>query len=172
MNKDEKRQARILALQVFFSFEQQKFEGEIDDIFNKIANFSEIDEDVEINDLIIPDPNSTIDKAWKIADADSPSDLSEDVKCYALALVENAAENRKDADETLTKLSTNWSFDRISTIDRNLLRIAIAELDEKFDVPPKVVINEAIEIAKIFGTDDSAKFVNAILDKVKTEKEK
>jgi len=169
MNKDEKRQARILALQVFFSYEQQKFEGDINSIFDEIANFSDIDDEEKSDNLTFI--TGEINEIIKVV-ADSPADLSEEVRNYALEIVKFAAQNRENIDAAFSNSTPNWAFERISTIDRNLLRVAIAELDEKFDVPPKVVINEAIEIAKIFGTDDSAKFVNAVLDRVKNEKGK
>jgi len=169
MNKGEKRQARILALQVFFSYEQQKFEGDINSVFDEIANFSNIDDEEKSENLAFI--TGEINEIIKI-DADSPSDLSEEVKNYARELVKFAAENQESIDATFSSSTPNWSFDRLSTVDRNLLRVAIAELDEKFDVPPKVVINEAIEIAKIFGTDNSPAFINGILDRVKTEKGK
>ena len=62
-------------------------------------------------------------------------------------------------------------MERISVIDRNILRIAVHELIFMDDIPPKVTINEAIEIAKKFGTGDSSDFVNGILDKIKNELE-
>ena len=157
MNKNEKRQARILALQAFFCFEQRKFECDIKSVFDEVVSFSDVEEERKNEEIL------------KVV-ADNPSDLSENVKDYAFQVVKFAAANLKDIDKELSKCTENWALERLNAIDRNLLRISVAEMDGKFYVPPKVVINEAIEIAKIFGTNDSAKFVNAVLDRIKNEK--
>jgi N utilization substance protein B len=164
MTRNERRQARILALQVFFCYEQQDFSNAVEDVFKYVILFSDVDKTEKEDDS--QDINGEIKEILKTA-ADNPSQLGENVKNYALEIVKFAARNLKNIDETLSKYAQNWSFERMNTIDRNLLRIAAAELDKKFGVPSPVVINEAIEIAKIFGTDDSAKFVNAVLDKIK-----
>jgi N utilization substance protein B len=164
MTKDEKRQARILALQVFFCYEQQEFMVSIEDVFERVTLFCDVEETENKNDP--QDENVEIKEILKIK-TDSPSELSKNVKGYALEIVKFAAQNLKEIDEMLCKYIRDWSFERLNSIDRNLLRIAASELNEKFAVPSAVVINEAIEIAKFFGTDDSAKFINAILDKIK-----
>ncbi|MDR0305142.1 MAG: transcription antitermination factor NusB [Chitinispirillales bacterium] len=166
MSKTERRQSRILALQVFFCYEQQGFESSIEDVFERVVSLSDVEKTTE--EYIQEQENGEIKKILQTA-ADSPSTLNENVKNYALEIVKFAAQNLRATDVILSKYAHSWSFERMSAMDRNLLRIAVAELDEKFAVPPPVVINEAIEIAKIFGTDDSAKFVNAILDKIKYE---
>lgn len=165
MSKNERRQARILALQVFFCYEQQGFESSIEDVFGRVVSLSDVDMEIEENAIRGGDEIESV--AQNITD--SPSALGENVKNYAFEIVKFAAQNLKETDAALSKYVQSWSFERMSAMDRNLLRIAVSELDEKFAVPPAVVINEAIEIAKIFGTDDSAKFINAVLDKVKKE---
>jgi len=130
-------------------------------------SFSDVDEEQKSESLVRED--GEIKEILKFA-ADSPSDLNENVKNYALEIAKAAAVNLNEIDKKITdRTAQTWAFERMYSLDRNLLRIAIAEMDGKFQVPPKVVINEAIEIAKIFGTDDSAKFVNAVLDKIKKE---
>jgi N utilization substance protein B len=165
MSKNERRQARILALQVFFCYEQQGFENSIEEVFARVASLC----DVEKTQEDAAQESSEIKGIAQVA-ADSPAALGENVKSYAFEIVKFAAQNLKKTDEALLKYAQSWSFERMSAMDRNLLRTAVSELDEKFAVPPAVVINEAIEIAKIFGTDDSAKFINAVLDKIKKEK--
>jgi len=76
------------------------------------------------------------------------------------------SENLQILDDIISKYSENWKFNRISKIDRNILRIAVYELLFMKDVPDKVTINEAIEIAKKFGTEESSSFINGILDKI------
>jgi N utilization substance protein B len=85
---------------------------------------------------------------------------------FAAAIVENARSHRSEIDEALQAASKNWRLERMSTVDRNILRLAAAELMYDESVPTKVVINEAIELAKRFGTTESPAFVNGILDRV------
>ncbi|MFH1395446.1 MAG: transcription antitermination factor NusB [Candidatus Omnitrophota bacterium] len=85
-------------------------------------------------------------------------------------LVKGVDANKQKIDGIIIKYAENWQLDRMATIDRNILRIAIFELLYDEGIPPKVTINEAIEIAKKYGDKNSGKFVNGILDKInKTE---
>lgn len=88
---------------------------------------------------------------------------------FALSLVHKVVEKRKELDALIRKKVENWEFDRIAVIDRIILRMGICELMYFEDIPPKVSINEAIEIARRFSTDKSDKFVNGILDSVLTD---
>lgn len=81
-------------------------------------------------------------------------------------LVTCAVEHREVVDELIKSRTQNWDFERIAIIDRLLLRIAICEFLHFEDIPPKVSINEVIEISKRYSTDKSSKFVNGILDSV------
>lgn len=79
----------------------------------------------------------------------------------------------KEIDACISKCAANWELDRMATIDRNILRFACFELLFDKEIPPKVSINEAIEMAKKYGDKDSGKFVNGILDKIsKVNKDK
>ena len=75
-------------------------------------------------------------------------------------------ENLQSVDEIISRNSKNWKISRISNIDKNILRIAVYELLYMKDIPSKVVINEAIEIAKKYGTEESGSLINGILDQV------
>lgn len=77
--------------------------------------------------------------------------------------------NRNDLDNRIAERVNNWEMDRIALIDRLLLRIGIAEIFFFPDIPPKVSINEVIEIAKDYSTSNSGKFINGILDAILTE---
>ena len=88
---------------------------------------------------------------------------------YAERLVSGIGSNIKKIDEMILSHATNWRLDRMATIDRNIIRIASFELVFMEDIPPKVAINEAIEMAKKYGSRDSGNFVNGILDKIKDE---
>ena len=91
---------------------------------------------------------------------------TEEIQSFAQVLIKKLLLHEKEIDELLKKISTNWPWDRMAVIDRNILRLAICELLFDSKIPPKVVINEAIEIAKKFGTHESPDFINGILDKI------
>jgi N utilization substance protein B len=91
------------------------------------------------------------------------------VRLFADPLIRGALQFRDEADALITKHAKNWELHRIAAVDRNILRLAIYEMLHRDDIPPVVSINEAVDIAKKFSTQDSGKFVNGILDKVKGE---
>jgi len=92
------------------------------------------------------------------------------VRNFAAHLANGVEENKTRIDSILTKYAQNWDLHRMATVDRNTLRIATFEILFDLETPISVVIDEAIEVAKIYSTEDSGKFVNGILDKVKTER--
>lgn len=98
-------------------------------------------------------------------------ETEESVKEFANQLVKGVEENIKEIDETISKYATNWQISRMAVIDRNILRMATHEILYLDDIPPKVSINEAVDIAKKYGDTDSGKFVNGILDKISKTKE-
>lgn len=93
-------------------------------------------------------------------------------KTFAQELTRKVLTHAKDIDDKITKRVTNWEMNRIALIDKILLRIGICEILFFPDIPPKVSINEAIEIAKDYSTAGSAKFINGILDAVLAEEKK
>jgi len=98
-----------------------------------------------------------------------PSAEEAAVRLFADPLIRGALQYRDDADALIKKFAKNWELHRIAAVDRNILRLAIYEMLHRNDIPPVVSINEAVDIAKKFSTQDSGKFVNGILDKVKGE---
>lgn len=87
-----------------------------------------------------------------------------DDKDFVKELVDGVLKHQKDLDEQLQPMAPGWPLEQIARIDRNVLRIGLFELLHKADtVPPKVVINEAVELAKAFGADNSSKFINGVL---------
>lgn len=90
-------------------------------------------------------------------------------KDFTEQLVSKTLECRDTIDNLIRSFSEHWTLERMSLIDRNILRFAVCELCYMDNIPPKVTINEAIEIAKIFGTERSALFINGILDSIKKE---
>ncbi|WP_192603148.1 transcription antitermination factor NusB [Bacillus sp. OAE603] len=81
------------------------------------------------------------------------------------SIVSNFVKHKDEIDNKLSSNIESWTIDRLGNVDRNILRIALVEIDFLEDVPKSVTINEAIEIAKIYGDDDSSKFINAVLSK-------
>ncbi len=82
-------------------------------------------------------------------------------------LVSGVQDNRKTIDTVIERFSSNWRISRMSCVDRNVLRIAVFELLFCADIPPKVSINEAIDVGKRFGTEESGPFINGILDSIR-----
>lgn len=87
-------------------------------------------------------------------------------KAFAEKLVFGVSEHREEIDARIKGKSKNWSIGRMAKVDLNILRLAVFELMYVADIPRNVTLNEAIEIAKKFGTEDSPAFVNGILDEV------
>lgn len=84
-------------------------------------------------------------------------------------LVLGVSEHRKEIDRLIEQYSENWRLDRMNMIDRNILRMAAFELLYCEDIPPKVTLNEAIDLGKRYGTDESGSFINGILDRIQNE---
>jgi len=87
-------------------------------------------------------------------------------------LVDGVGEHRETIDAVIERFSSNWRISRMTCVDRNVLRIAAFELLYCADIPPKVSINEAIDVAKRFGTEESGAFINGILDSIRIAMQK
>jgi N utilization substance protein B len=88
---------------------------------------------------------------------------------FAERLVVGVSQHREEIDDLIERVSENWRLDRMNAIDRNLLRMAVFELLYCEDIPPKVTLNEAIDLGKRYGTDESGSFINGILDRIQNE---
>jgi transcription antitermination protein NusB len=93
-------------------------------------------------------------------------DPDEEVRDFAEEIVKGTFKYLPKINDLIHQCAKNWSLDRMAVVDRNVLRMAIYEILYRMDIPTSVTINEAIEIAKKFGTDESGAFVNGILDRV------
>jgi N utilization substance protein B len=138
----KRSQARMLALQALCTFEAvgEQFDERLDHFLS--------DEQV-LDDLDIELP---------------PSDT---LLSFARDLARGAWAQRKLLDEKLSQTAAHWSLSRMTPVDRNVLRLGLHELLEHPDTPPQVVINEAIELARLFGDADSPAFVNGVLDAIR-----
>ena len=94
---------------------------------------------------------------------------SAEVQEFSETLVKGVLDKMEAIDKIITEYATNWQIQRMAIVDRNIIRMAAYELLYLDDIPPKVSINEAIDIAKKYGDKDSGKFVNGILDKINKE---
>jgi transcription antitermination protein NusB len=90
-------------------------------------------------------------------------------RMFAEPLIKGVLEKWDEINVLITKYSQNWALDRIAAVDRSVMRLAVYEMQFREDIPPVVSINEAVDIAKKFSTDDSGKFVNGILDRLKQD---
>lgn len=139
-----RRKSREFALQILFALENQS------------------------EDEFSPDPNSipAAVSSYMInfgpRNADETTDLP-----YLQRLVAGICADLENIDTSIEKFSEHWKLYRMTKIDRNILRIGVEELKNFKDIPPKVTLDECVELAKRFGTEDSSAFVNGILDKAR-----
>ncbi len=109
------------------------------------------------------DWTTAIDDFWASASARPTA------KAYAEYLIEGIMQHREALDAEITGAFANWRPERVGRVEHNILRVALFELRYAEDVPAKVAINEAIEIAKRFGNDEAPRFINGVLDRLKEE---
>lgn len=91
------------------------------------------------------------------------------VRTFAEMLIRGVEGAREDLDTQLAKYAANWDVKRMGAVDRNVMRVALYEMNHLKDIPPVVSINEAIDLAKELSSDESGKFVNGILDRARKE---
>lgn len=119
-------------------------------------------------DITRDDPESCLQNFWQL---NTEEEVEPDIKNFSAELVKGVAEHLEAIDERISKYATNWQLKRMAVVDRNILRMACYELIFRDDIPPKVSINEAVELAKSYSGSESGKFVNGVLDKIKSEKD-
>ncbi len=96
---------------------------------------------------------------------------AEKMKAFFIELVNGVSQNISEIDHLIEKFSKNWKISRMSCVDRNIIRIAIFEMLFCKDIPAKVSINEAIDIGKKFGSDESGSFINGIIDSIRIDQD-
>ena len=92
--------------------------------------------------------------------------LSPSAEVFGRSLIQGVLANQEEIDKIITTFAPSWPVDQMAILDRNILRVAIYEIILSEQTPPKVAINEAVELAKAFGSDSSPKFVNGVLGSV------
>jgi transcription antitermination protein NusB len=136
----KRRRAREIALQFLYQYDSQR-ESRSDHL----------------------DINQQINLFWSAKHAS----INREVKEFATILITGSCENMDGIDRIINKYSKNWRLSRMPTIDRNILRMGIYELTYLSNIPPPVTINEAVELAKKFGTEESGSFINGLLDRIR-----
>ena len=113
---------------------------------------------------------SSIEEVISIFWEDNPN-ITDEIRTFSENLVKGTLENLKELDAVVGRATDNWQLTRMAVIDRNILRYATYELLYCSDIPRKVTLNEAVNLAKKFSQEESGKFVNGVLDKInRTEK--
>ena len=118
-------------------------------------------------DITKDQPQKALDLFWA-----EHHEEEESVKEFATTLVNGTMQSVQKIDEIISKYAANWQINRMAKVDLNIMRMAAYELLYDEEIPPKVSINEAIELAKKYGDVESSKFVNGILDKISKEESK
>lgn len=144
----DRRRSRELALQTLFSLEFDKRSPEACIAEMRARAEEPKSDDEDLAELVRGGP---------------------EVQDFADELVSGVTGHLEEIDALLGRFSTNWKVSRMALVDRNILRVACFELLHMQDVPPKVTLNEAVEIAKRYGSTDSSAFINGILDRIASE---
>jgi N utilization substance protein B len=112
-------------------------------------------------DVAASDLDEALERFWK-----SFEPVEREVREQAEEYVRGVARHRRTIDDAIEGVSSNWRLDRMAKVDRNVLRLAVFELQHRPDVPVKVVLNEAIEMGKKYGSESSGAFINGVLDRI------
>jgi N utilization substance protein B len=120
-------------------------------------------------DLNSRDLSALPEDFWKLQKSDEGEELDAQTRAYAEQLVAGVSKHIAELDGVIERYAANYKLERIAAVDRNIIRLAIYEMFHCDDVPPVVAINEAIEIAKRFGSEESGRFVNGILDRARAD---
>jgi N utilization substance protein B len=113
-------------------------------------------------------PNNPFERALDIFLENFP--VKAGSRPFFFRLVQGVCEHRTEIDQVIQGHSENWRLERMSRVDRNILRMAVFEMTQCTDIPPRVAINEAIDLGKQFGTEESGAFINGILDGIFLER--
>jgi len=117
-------------------------------------------------DLTDASPQLVFDQFW------SGQEAKPDEREFAERLVQGVVDQRRDLDRYIVGAADNWRVERMATVDRNILRVAIHELLDDEQTPPPVIIDEAIAVAKRFGSGESGSFINGVLDSIRRQLDK
>ena len=149
----KRTRAREFALQILYELDIAQSEPELEEALEDFWK--------DRTDLVLSNPE-------KLALEEDKKDA--DVRAYTEKLVRGTLEMKDKIDPVIERFAENWEMTRMACVDRNILRLATYEILHSNEIPVKVALNEAVELAKRYGEQDSSKFVNGILDRIaKTE---
>ena len=152
MNRIEKRVSRSLSLQIYYAWTMsQTHPNEIINHMKLLLKDQEITDNFYMNGSIIENNESV---------------LNENIIEYSYRLIKSTINKSEEIDELIIKKLKNWDLKRIALIDKLILRLALTEMLFFDDIPHKVSIVEGVEIAKIYGNNESSKFINGVLDSI------
>ena len=112
------------------------------------------------------EPEAALEMAWASAPEEGNAKARAEARTFALELVHGVAGQKVEIDRLIQEHSHNWRLDRMAKVDRSVLRVAVYELCFRQDIPKKVTLNEAVELGKRFGTEESSAFINGVLDRI------
>jgi N utilization substance protein B len=112
------------------------------------------------------EPVAALEVAWASAPEEGNAKAQAEARAFALELVQGVGGHQVEIDKLIEEHSHNWRLDRMARVDRSVLRVAVYELRFRDDIPKKVTLNEAVELGKRFGTEESSAFINGVLDRI------
>ncbi len=113
------------------------------------------------------EPEAALEMAWASApEEEGTAKAQADARTFARELVLGVGGHREEIDRLIEEHSHNWRLDRMARVDRSVLRVAVYELRFREDIPKKVTLNEAVELGKRYGTEESSAFINGVLDRI------
>ena len=152
-----RREARERAVQFLFQFDLNKSEN----LEEALKQFWDSQRDAAISE------EKGRARWGEPVELPPPTGEETAIRLFAEPLIRGTLQHREAIDARIQQYTKNWDLSRMAVVDRNILRLAAYEMLYREDIPPVVSINEAVDIAKRFSTDESGRFVNGILDKVK-----
>ena len=111
-------------------------------------------------------PEAALEVAWASEPEEGTEKAQAEARTFARELVLGVREQQPEIDRLIEDHSHNWRLDRMARVDRNVLRLAVYELRFREDIPKKVTLNEAVELGKRFGAEESSAFINGLLDRI------
>ena len=153
-----RRKSRILSLQIIYAWHFSKID------YREMMSYMDQGNFDEELDTIVDGMN--LDSEASSGKRSKNNDNMAVIRDYSLRLIESTIIHSRKIDNYILKKLKNWDLDRISIIDKIILRLALNEMLFFDDIPPKVSIVEGVEIAKVFGTDESSGFINGVLDSI------
>jgi N utilization substance protein B len=168
MTSASRRRAREIALQVLYTLDvnpELPAEAALTQYFDRFLGVEDEDDDrAPAHQQPSHEPPGAREQREQREQREERQRQEQIDRPFMEALVRGVTARRAELDERLGQLSRNWRVERIARVERNILRMALYELEERDEIPARVTLNEAIELAKAYGAEDAPAFVNGLLD--------